>query len=217
MAQLELKQYQTFIFDCDGVVLNSNKIKSKAFFEVTKHYGDKFAKKLVDYHIQNGGVSRYIKFKYFITNILQKEICQQELQDLLEKFSYEVTKGLMTCEIAKGLESLRDKTKHANWLIVSGGDQNELRDVFSHRGLNEYFDGGIFGSPDSKDLILSRELSCENIKKNSLFLGDSKYDYEVSKSYGLDFVFISGWSEVDDWVRWSQENKFGVMKALENL
>lgn len=55
-------------------------------------------------------------------------------------------------------------------LIVSGGDQAELRDVFSQRGISEWFDGGIFGSPDSKDEILARELANGNIDQPALFV-----------------------------------------------
>ncbi|UQB43268.1 hypothetical protein JX580_05170 [Thiomicrospira microaerophila] len=41
-------------------------------------------------------------------------------------------------------------TPRANWLIVSGGDQQELRGVFAARDLAKYFEGGIFGSPETK-------------------------------------------------------------------
>ena len=87
-------------------------------------------------------------------------------------------------------------------LIVSGGDQSELRDVFKQRELDKFFDGGIFGSPDTKDMILSREIQISNIIKPSLFIGDSKYDYQAAKNAGLEFLFISQWSEVVDWAEW---------------
>lgn len=34
----------------------------------------------------------------------------------------------------------------------------------------------------------------------ALFLGDSKYDYQAASAAGLDFVFLSGWSEVESGV-----------------
>jgi len=195
-AQLkEITAYKTLVFDCDGVVLNSNKIKTQAFYEATKHFGHEPAQALVDYHVQNGGISRYIKFEYFITQILKQELDESLNQDLLQRFAQAVNDGLMNCEVADGLEELREKTKHANWLIVSGGDQAELREVFAARGLDKYFDGGIFGSPDTKDTILEREMKNNNVNLNALFLGDSKYDYQAAKKAGLDFMFLSYWSE----------------------
>lgn len=197
-----ITEYQTLVFDCDGVVLNSNKIKTQAFYDVAKVYGHEPAQALKDYHVQNGGISRFVKFEYLLNEILKKPLDQTELKQLLDNFAHEVKKALMTCEVAEGLVELREQTKHANWLIVSGGDQAELREVFQARGLDKYFDGGIFGSPDTKDTILMREIANGNIRQPALFLGDSKYDYQAAKTAGLDFVFMSQWTEVNNWSSW---------------
>ncbi len=68
--RIDIHDYKTIIFDCDGVILNSNKIKSEAFRIVASQYGDKEARKLVTYNKENGGVSRYVKFNYFINEII---------------------------------------------------------------------------------------------------------------------------------------------------
>ena len=209
-----IQDYKTLVFDCDGVVLNSNKIKSQAFYEATKHYGHKAAQDFVDYHVANGGVSRYAKFKYFITQVLQQPFDEALNQDLLERFAVAVKQGLKICEIAEGLEQLKAQTPNSNWLIVSGGDQKELREVFAARDLAKYFEGGIFGSPDTKDKILARELEIGNITRPALFLGDSKYDYQAAKNAELDFVFISQWTEVKNWESFCAHNKLAVLTNL---
>jgi phosphoglycolate phosphatase-like HAD superfamily hydrolase len=196
MSKIDLIQYQTLVFDCDGVLLNSNKIKTQAFYDVAKVYGHKPAQKLKDYHLKNGGISRYKKFEYLLISILRKSPEKQELNELLTNFSKEVKKSLLTCEIAQNIKELRKKTKHANWLVVSGGDQSELREVFKKRGLDEYFDGGIFGSPDDKETILMNQIDRSNIKGKGLFLGDSMYDYIAANNAEMDFVFLSRWSDV---------------------
>lgn len=212
-----MTRYSTFVFDCDGVLLNSNKIKTQAFYDVAKIYGYGPAQILRDYHVQNGGISRYEKFKYFLTEILKKPIQQDELDSLLMHFADEVKKALLTCEIVEGLEALREKTKHAKWLIVSGGDQGELREVFAERDLDRFFDGGIFGSPDTKGMILSREIEHANIVGPGLFIGDSKYDYQAAHQAGLDFVFITQWTEVSDWKRWTSEEGIICKQGLLDL
>jgi len=214
---LDLSAYQTLVFDCDGVVLNSNKIKTQAFYDVAIVYGTEAAQTLKDYHVQNGGISRYAKFEYLITEVLKKPLEKNELQQLLESFSHEVKQALMTCEVAEGLGELRAKTKHAKWLIVSGSDQAELREVFAARGLEHYFDSGIFGSPDTKDTILERELSNNSITKSALFLGDSKYDYQAAKLAGLDFVFLTDWTEVNSWKLWCVGQKIKAVNAIKTL
>lgn len=215
--RVDLEKYKTLVFDCDGVILNSNKIKTQAFYDAAKSYGHSAAQALLDYHVQNGGISRYKKFEYFFTNILESPVDQGELETLLNLFADEVKKALLICEIAEGLTQLREKTRDATWCIVSGGDQNELREVFSERKLDRLFDGGIFGSPDTKDGILFREMENQNISSKALFLGDSKYDYQAASTAGLDFVFLSNWSEVYNWQKWITEESIYVVPKISEL
>ena len=217
MSKIDLTQYQTLIFDCDGVILNSNKIKTQAFYDVAKIYGHGPAQTLKDYHVQNGGISRYKKFEYLLTNILQKPIKKQELNELLSNFSKEVKKALLICEVASNIKEFRDKTRNTKWLIVSGGDQAELREIFEQRGLSNYFDGGIFGSPDDKDVILKNETKNRNIIGKSLFLGDSMYDYQAANTAKMDFIFISKWTEVKDWKKWICENEITNFNNIESI
>lgn len=213
----DINEYHTIVLDCDGVLLNSNKVKTQAFYEVAKVYGDGPAQALKNYHIQNGGISRYAKFEYLFTDILKKPAEPNELKQLLDNFAHAVKKALMTCEVAEGLDKLREKTQHANWLIVSGGDQEELREVFKVRGLDKYFNGGIFGSPNSKDTILERELNNGNISRPALFLGDSKYDYQAATIANLDFIFLTQWSEVSDYQTWCQKLVLNTKLNLNGL
>ncbi|WP_433923969.1 hypothetical protein ACN06F_11900 [Vreelandella sp. 21] len=49
------------------------------------------------------------------------------------------------------LEALWQQAHDARWLIVSGGDQAELCDVFASRGIAEWLNVGILGSPITKN------------------------------------------------------------------
>jgi len=216
----DLLSYQTFIFDCDGVILNSNKIKTEAFYQTALAYGEQAAQELVRYHVENGGVSRYKKFKYFLDEIvpnLTNKVSGLSLEALLENYAKMVLDGLLSCELAEGLEELRKKIPEANWLIVSGGDQAELRHVFNERGLDKYFDGGIFGSPDNKSQILEREINNGNIQQSALFLGDSKYDYEAAKNTNIVFLFVSEWSEIAAWEKWINTHNIDHINNINEL
>lgn len=195
-----LLDYRTFVFDCDGVILNSNGAKTKGFYEVAKQFGEDVANLFVSYHIQNGGVSRYEKFAYLYDLLKERSLIDDStpaVEDLVDQYAEFISSALKTCEIAKGLSALRAKTKNSRWLVASGGDQKELRSLFRERGIDRFFDGGIFGSPDSKISILRREVRQKNIVMPGLFLGDTPYDQMVSLECGLDFIFISEWSDVE--------------------
>ena len=210
-------EYSTLIFDCDGVVLDSNGIKTEAFRQAALPYGHDKAQALVAYHVENGGVSRYYKFQHFLTSMLPREARGPDLDELLVRFARAVYDGLLTCKSAPGLADLREVTQEARWLIASGGDQRELRHAFDERGIADMFDGGIFGSPDTKEEILSRELAAGNIRMPALFLGDSKYDYRVATQAGMDFMFVSNWTEVADWRQFTQDEGIKTVADLHEL
>lgn len=221
---MNLSQYSTIIFDCDGVVLDSNRIKTEAFRAAAYPYGTAAADALVAYHVANGGISRYKKFATFLEDILPEHAPNTlpgrdgpDIEQLLTSYAKVVRTGLMTCAVAFGLESLRASTPQSRWLIVSGGDQEELRQIFNERGIAPLFDGGIFGSPDSKDTILARELSAGIILEPALFLGDSLYDYQAAKRVGMDFIFLSGWSEFANWQEFTALHNVAWISYLSNL
>jgi len=174
----------------------------------------------VAHHLSQGGVSRYVKFAYFLSEIVpaySTQINGPGLDALLDAYTQAVRQGLLDCTIAPGLASLRAVTRGARWLIVSGGDQAELRAVFSARGLDQLFDGGIFGSPDDKDTILSRELATGNITYPALFLGDSRYDHEAAARAGIDFLFVSEWSEFSNWEDYVRQHHLRHIRQLSDI
>lgn len=203
---MNIKFYKTIIFDCDGVILNSNTIKSDGFkFATSKYCSDK-VDEFIEYHKNNGGVSRYVKFKYFLEVINNKKSSDIELEELLKSYQSFVLNRLLTCEVASELTTLKSITNQSKWLVASGGDEEELRQVFRLRKIDNLFDSGIFGSPTSKQEIINREIRSKNIVFPALFIGDSKLDYECSREAGMDFIFLSKWSEVKDFDKWTKFN-----------
>ncbi len=212
-----LSKYSSIIFDCDGVVLNSNKLKSLAFYDTVKEFGENSALQLYNYHIQNGGISRYAKFEYFVNEILETSI-NTDVKMLLSKFSSIVSENLLKCEVMYGIEDLRLGTNGANWSIVSGGDQAELNSVFQNKGIHHFFNDGIFGSPATKYEIIRKQLAVGKYVGKTLFLGDSKLDFEVAISFGFDFVFVSQWSEMENWEVFCEDNNIlSISSPIEIL
>ena len=212
-----IEKYNSIVFDCDGVLLNSNKLKSEAFYKAALPYGVEAANDLVSYHMKNGGVSRYIKFELFLRDLIPKGALGPSIDELLNVYAVEVRQGLLTCEIAKGLAELREKTITSDWFIVSGGDQQELREVFRLRGLTSLFNGGIYGSPSTKDEILESLIVSDKVSDSGLFLGDSKYDYLAATKANLDFIFVSDWSEFFEWDHYFSDKDIPVVSRLSDL
>ena len=205
------------MFDCDGVVLDSNRIKTEAFRTAALPFGPESADRLRAYHLENGGVSRYLKFRHFLESIVEGEAPAGSYERLLDRYAAEVGRELSTASVAPGLQRIRDETRSATWILASGGDQTELRGVFEERGLSRFFDGGIYGSPTPKDEILA---SCRDrglLDRPALFLGDSRYDFEVASEFGLDFLFVEAWSEFQEWQAHQRVHGYRSVRTLSDL
>lgn len=213
-STVNLDAYNTLVFDCDGVILDSNKVRARAFHNAALPYGKQHAEALEAYHILHGGVSRYVKFEILLRDMVGVPVTDEAMQSLLHNFTTEATIGLLQCDIAPGLEALRKATPHANWILVSGADERELRSVFAQRNIAAWFDGGIYGSPSNKDDILQRERKSGNLRYPGLFFGDSRYDHQAATGAGLDFVFVNGWTDVQGWQAYCQEHNIPTVDHL---
>lgn len=211
-----IKQYKTIVFDCDGVVLNSNQTKKNAYFDVAKKMGgtDEQAQALVDYHVKLGSFPRNGKIEHYLKEIVKQPVTKALMQQYMDAFEEILDASLMECEVAPGLQALKQKTPQARWMLLSGGDQAELRKIFARRDLAHLFEAGIFGGPDTKDIVLAREKANGNITLPALFYGDSKYDHQAATEAGLDFIFLSDWTEVSDWQNYCQAHHILVQKCL---
>lgn len=188
----EFSAYSEFVFDFDGVILNSNKIKTEAFRQVaSRHFGKLRVEQLVDFHLENPGLSRYQKFEFLLG--LQKRTGVSR-ERLLSEYSEHVIEKLLTCEGAKNLEALRKKYSNQSWTIVSGTDHRELQIILKLRGIADLFDGGAYGSPSIKSDII-RSLSFSNRSEEVVLFGDAISDLELARTFSFDFVFVSDWSE----------------------
>ena len=217
---MNFKEYKTIIFDCDGVILNSNNVKTEAFRRAFSAYKEDLVKEFISYHKSNGGISRYEKIKFFLRNLAPKYNYVNEIRNynlILKRYSSICIEALYNAEVVKGLKNLRDYNSDAKWLVISGGDQSELRDVFNFKKIYDYFDGVIFGSPDKKIDILNREIENNNIQYPALFLGDSKLDYQVANSHLIKFIFISQWTDFKEYKRFCEDNNIGYVKNIALL
>lgn len=178
---------KTIIFDFDGVIIESFDIKTQAFRELFK--GSEKVDEIVEYHKQNGGVSRYKKFRYIYSEILRKPLDEKTFEELGEKFSDLVVEEVKKCPYVPGaIEFISEKSKNLKLFIASGTPEEELISILDARGISKYFKG-IFGSPATKSEIIRQILKRENLdRKEAIFIGDTITDYKESGRAGVPFI-----------------------------
>ena len=57
--------FKNIFFDFDGVILDSVECKTRAFQKMYSKFGNDISEKVKKYHLDNGGISRYEKFKFW--------------------------------------------------------------------------------------------------------------------------------------------------------
>ncbi len=214
----DLSQYRTIIFDCDGVVLNSNFQKIEAYRNTALKFGatPTQAQALVDHHISLTGISRYVKFDFFLEKIIKTDNTDDKKNFLVNTLNQEVLRLLKDCEIAEGLQNLKKQTSSSRWMIASGGDQSELRHLFKEKKIEHFFESGIFGSPRSKHQIIQEELPNESFFP-AIFLGDSLYDIDTAMKFNLDFIFINGWTDLENWEDVCDKRNLFTVNSIKDL
>jgi len=196
---LNLKQYNCAIFDCDGVILDSNGVKTEAFRETLKGENAELIARFISYHLSCGGISRYKKFQYFYQELKRSKDCASEEKKALVRYGRLSRSGLLSCEMIAGATDVLEQLKALGAIcyVLSGGDEEELNYVFQHRNIAHYF-RMILGSPNSKIQNMNRLREQGLLVYPGIYFGDSKSDCDVAMKNDFDFVFVSERSEWRD-------------------
>ena len=192
------------VFDCDGVLLDSVPVKTRAFARLAEPYGEEARDRFVMYHAMHGGVSRTLKFAWFFREILNREITPEESARWGELFARYALEEVRQCEMIPGARETLEKWRGILPMFVcSGAPQEELRLVLEERGLSGFFKG-IYGYPPTKDKILATIVKESLLPADEvLMIGDATTDrdaaeYADTRFYGIGDLLRGGefpWSE----------------------
>ena len=85
---------RNILWDFDGVILDSMPTREYGFRKIFENYDKNLVEKLIEYHTLNGGLSRYIKIRYFFEVLLEDEITEEKVLELANNFSLIMKKEL---------------------------------------------------------------------------------------------------------------------------
>ena len=185
-----LDDFKYLFFDFDGVLFDSNKIRTLGFVTIFKEYPKASVDKLVEYHEINGGLSRYHKIRYFFENILEEEISEKLLQKYANEYRSVMTEKLFdkNLKIRDSIDFIEKNYKRfLKIFIVSGSDQKELRGLCEFLDIKKFL-SGIYGSPTAKNELVKNILEeNEMLLKYCCLIGDSLNDKEAACNNGITF------------------------------
>lgn len=187
---MQIQDWQAIIFDFDGVIVESGDIKTQAFAELYRPYGEQVVSEVVRYHRLNGGMSRYLKFRYFQQHLLNNPpLTMGEEEKLDQQFSQLVIDAVIASQAVAGAEVLIQRAAETIPLfIASGTPENELKTIVERRGLSRYFTD-VRGSPLSKQALIAEILTAHAFTpEHVLMIGDAMADYQGAISNGTAFL-----------------------------
>ena len=180
---------KNILFDFDGVILDSMPIRDYGFKEIFKDFDDDLVNKLLEYHNQNGGLSRYVKIKYFYNKLLKQEISEEKITNYADNFSKIMKIELVDKRylIADTLKFIKESYKKYNLHIVSGSDEKELQYLCKELRIDSFFQS-VNGSPTHKNILVKNVLSVNRyIDSETILIGDSVNDYDAATENNLVF------------------------------
>ncbi|TDQ09931.1 HAD family hydrolase [Pedobacter metabolipauper] len=186
----DLLNYKAILWDFDGVLMDSMPIRDKGFTEVLKQYPKEQVDELMAYHRANGGLSRYVKFRYFFENIRKEKISEDQVLTLANDFSGIMLQLLINQSllINDSLEFVIKYHKEVPMHIVSGSDGNELRHICGQLKIDQYF-VSISGSPTPKKILVKELLNkYKYAPEETILIGDAVNDYDAAVANEIQFA-----------------------------
>ena len=178
----------TVILDFDGVVIESLAVKNEAFRKLFS-FAPEHLEEIVDYHVRNGGMSRFDKFRHIYAHILKEDLTEEQSRMLGEKYYALSFDGVVDSPLVDGAkEFLESCHEHIPLYVVSATPEPEIHDIVRRRELGGYFIQ-VYGSPRTKPECIREILdSTHSRPEEAVFIGDAPNDWEAAQATGVRFI-----------------------------
>ena len=179
---------RVLILDFDGVVIESNAVKTEAFQYVFARFPE-YAEAMMAFHHAHVSLSRFAKFEHLLA-LMGKSDDTAFKSDIAADFSRRVLEGMMTVPLVTGAEDfLRKMSLRLPVYLASVTPADELAEILAQCGLAHWF-CGVYGCPPwTKPAAIRDVLTREAVKPgNALLIGDSAGDQHAAQVTGVDFL-----------------------------
>lgn len=177
------------LFDCDGVLLNSNNLKIDALRNALQAVtaSKDFIDIACDNFRRNFGISRNKHFQDFESIKTDSFSLSKSLsREALSLYSDNVMSLYRKCSKIKATQSYISKLPESEKIyVVSASDQEELRTILPMHFPN-ILTSNIFGGPASKIDNISSILKTIKYEEAILY-GDSIHDAQAAKIHNIKF------------------------------
>jgi len=186
---MRLKQrLKAVIFDFDGVILESVPVKTEAFRQLFS-FVPEHLEQIIEYHLDNGGISRFVKIRYIFEHILKQDLTEERFDDLVQEYSRLVLGGVLRAPFVPGAPACLERLySQIPLFIASGTPDQELHFILASRNLETYFTAVYGASMQKTEALRDIGRRYSILSSEMLFVGDAPSDRDAAVAAGVRFV-----------------------------
>jgi HAD superfamily hydrolase (TIGR01509 family) len=184
------RSYDLVIFDCDGVLVDSERIAGRAFASLLREIGLDFTlPEMIETFVGNS-MPRCVE-------IITERLGHAPPHDLLERYA-EVTRAALRAELqpAPAIDALLDALDRANipYVVASNGEHEKMATTLGATGLLHRFEGRRFSSTDvahpkpSPDLFLHAARQMGVSPERCIVVEDSPLGVQGAIAAGMQVI-----------------------------
>jgi len=184
---------RVLVLDFDGVILESNAIKTEAFRDVFARFPEHI-ETMMAFHRANVSASRFVKFDHLLRECLGRPGDTGLRDELAATFSRRTLERLATCPLVPGAaEFLKEFSATAPLYLASVTPAEDLEATLARRDLRHWFCDVYacppWTKPDAVRDVLQRERCPQSA---AALIGDSPGDRQAAEEVGVEFIARDG-------------------------
>ena len=171
--------------DFDGVIINIEPQKAKAFGAIVNKYWNFDSELARNFWLQKGGTARRYKFDSIYNQKYHSQLQDDIYLSIEQEYSHILkTKFYPTVKLLTGAEKLLKfiRTSYASSFVSSGVPMDELQYLIHHTGISHYFDLVLGTNQIYTSKVDHFKKVIQKYKPNRIvFVADSPEDMMVAK------------------------------------
>ena len=182
---------KVIVFDFDGTLVDSNRLKRDAFFRLFPD-DERHANLVREVLAQIGEASRYDIIEEILARLDERPgVRQSDIDALADRYNDIVLDGAKNCAEIPGAEkTLQSLGGEYRLYVSSTTPEAPLKEIIRFRGWTAHFDG-IYGYPRKKPETLRWILDNNGVDaKAVLVVGDGKSDHDSARENGCHFLHV---------------------------
>lgn len=186
-----------WIFDFDGTLVSSNKIKKKGFYRVIEETKESFS--YMDEILDSSIKGRSNIFKLYEEKMNNFSLPVENYRLLTKKYSDLIDHSVACAPEITGAEALLNTLKRKKKIIMlsSATPEKNLKNIIENRKWSKYFDV-ISGMPKTKKKFIKEVIIAYNIKASNIcVVGDGLDDRSSAEENGCNFLPVGNLNKLD--------------------